>query len=165
MGNDLFGGGQAHARRTDPATSYQAAAAVTPDLRSLQGQVADYARRAGVGGFTDAQLSADLDDDGSTFRTRRSELTDRNIILDSGQRRRWGDSLRSRIVWVHRDFFPDAPAVLDAPAGPATEADKLEGRVKAEQLEGFARNLAKEGREMLAGELQLAAQIMRKLSR
>lgn len=161
--SDLFSGGEAHARRTDPATSHQAADVITPDLRQLQSRVADYAKRQGQGGFTDAQMSADLEDETSTFRTRRSELTARNIILDSGGRRQWGDSPRQRIVWVHRDFVPDAPPITDAPA-PPTPGEKAEGKVMAGKLQAYSASVLKEGRTMFAAELAEAAALMQRLA-
>ena len=157
--SDLFrGGDQAHARRDDPATSHEAAGAVTPDLRALQARVVDFAKRAGARGFTDAELSEALDDATSTFRTRRAELTARNIILDSGMTRRHGESTRSRIVWVHRDYFPGAPPIVEPPE-PIAPADRAEARRKAAQLAGFAISLRKEGRTALADELQSAADL------
>lgn len=162
---DLFSapGGQAHARRTDPGTSHEAADAVTPDLRQLQARVADYAKRKGYSGFTDAEMSQDLDDSGSTYRTRRSELTARNIILDSGERRTWGDSPRLRIVWMHRDYVRNAPAICEPPKPPSDE-DRAEGRDMAIKLTGYAASMKKEGRQMFADELNDAAAIMKRLS-
>lgn len=154
---------RAYARRSDPETSHEAAAAVTPDLRLLQARVADYAKRKGPTGFTDAELSHDLEDEGSTFRTRRAELTARNIILDCGQRRRWGESTRSRIVWVHRDWVRDAPPVCEAPV-PATPEDKAEGRAWAAKLSIYAVSMRKEGRAAFADDLVAAAAVMQKLS-
>lgn len=98
----------AHARRTDPGTSHEAARAVTPGITELQAVVERYALERGPEGFTDAAMSDALDDASSTFRTRRSELTVRGIILDSGRRAKHGDSDRNRIVWVHRSFVPGA---------------------------------------------------------
>jgi hypothetical protein len=160
---DLFAPGQAHARRDDPETSHEAAAAVTPDLRQLQARVADYARRAGPDGFTDAQMEDDLDDPGSTLRTRRSELTARNIVLDSGRTRRHGDSARQRIIWLHRDFVPGAPPVCEPPA-PATPADRAEGKAMSARLGVLAASLRREGRSALADELERAGAIMGKLA-
>lgn len=104
--SDLF----AHARRDDPQTSHEAAAAITPGLGELQAEVERYALAAGPIGFTDAAMSEALDDPSSTYRTRRSELTDKGIILDSGRRAKHGESDRNRIVWVHRSFMPEQPA-------------------------------------------------------
>lgn len=153
----------AHARRFDPSTSHQAAEAITPDLRQLQARVADYARRKGPDGFMDAQMSDDLEDSSSTLRTRRSELTARNIVLDSGRRRRWGESPRQRIVWVHRDFVPDAPPIRE-PVAPASDADRAEGRAMAQELEGSARQMRNEGRTMFADRLVAIAGTLRRLA-
>lgn len=165
MSDDLFDppGGAAHARRTDPETSHDAADSVTPDLRQLQARVADYAKRRGRLGFTDAQMSNDLQDPGSTLRTRRSELTARNIILDSGERRTFGESARQRIVWVHRDFVKNPPAICEPPK-PATDEDRADGRDMATKLAGYAASMKKEGRTMFADELNEAADIMRRLA-
>lgn len=154
---------RAHARLTDPQTSHQAADAITPDLPALQARVADYARRAGPGGFTDAQMEDDLDDQGSTYRTRRRELAARNIVIDSGQTRRYGESTRQRIVWLHRDFVPHAPPVCDAPAV-VTDVDREAGRAWAKRLEAMADSLRREGRSMLADELVAAAGSLKRLS-
>lgn len=163
--SDLFNApaDQAHARRTDPKTSHQAADSVTPDLRQLQARVADYAKRRGLSGFTDAEMSHDLKDDTSTYRTRRSELTARNIILDSGERRTFGESTRQRIVWKHRDYVKNAPSVCDPPK-PASDEDRADGRDMAIKLAGFAVSMKKEGRAMFADELSEAAAIMKRLS-
>jgi len=160
--SDLFGG-KAHARREDPETSHEAADSVTPALRQLQAKVADYAKRRGRVGFTDAQMSNDLNDPGSTLRTRRSEMTARNIIVDSGERRTFGDSARQRIVWKHRDFVPGAPPICEPPTPPSDE-DRAEGRDMAIKLAEYAASQRKEGRAMFADELVEAAAIMKKLS-
>lgn len=165
MTDDLFAGGgdRAHARRYDPGTSHQAADAVTPDLKALQARVADFAKRTGQSGFTDAQMEDELGDAGSTLRSRRAELTARNIILDSGVTRTYGYSTRRRIVWVHRDFFPNAPDVCE-PAKPATDEERAEAREMAGKLSRFSESLKREGRTALSNELALAAALMRKLA-
>jgi hypothetical protein len=166
MSDDLFtggGGDRAYARRYDPGTSHQAADAVSPDLKALQARVADFARRAGQSRFTDAQMEDELGDAGSTLRSRRSELTARNIILDSGLTRTYGYSTRQRIVWVHRDFVPNAPPVCE-PAKPATDEERAEAREMASKLARFAVSMMREGRAMFSNELALAAELMRKLA-
>ncbi|MFL6864082.1 MAG: hypothetical protein ACJ8DZ_13895 [Allosphingosinicella sp.] len=164
MGDLLSGSaGQAHARRRDPDTSHQAADSVTPELRQMQVRVAEFAKGRGVSGFTDAEMSSVLKDDGSTYRTRRSELTARNIIIDSGERRAWGDSSRMRIVWRHRDYVKNPPPVCDPPK-PATDEDRADGRDMAIKLAGYAASMKKEGRAMFSEELAEAAAIMRRLS-
>ena len=79
---------EAHTRASDPDTSHEAAAAVTPNLRELQARVEAFAIAAGPSGFIDVDMQNALEDTGSTLRTRRSELTARNIVLDSGLRRK-----------------------------------------------------------------------------
>lgn len=113
QGEPLPAGFHAHARRTDPGTSHEAAAAVTPNLNALQMRVEQYARQRRYVGFTDAEMAHHLDDSGSTLRTRRAELVERNIILDSGRTRTFGDSPRKRIVWVHRDHAENPPAIRE----------------------------------------------------
>lgn len=155
----------AHTRRHDPGTSYAAADAVTPNLRELQARVEGYARRRGPDGFTDAELSSDLDDPGSTYRTRRAELVARNIVFDSGVRRRFGDSPRKRIVWVHRDFVPGAPAICD-PAGKVSRDDRETALQMASEMTGpIAARLRDGGNFNLARRIAECADMMRRLVR
>lgn len=109
MVEDLF----AHARRSDPQTSHDAAAAVTPKLNELQRKVENYAGLIGSHGFTDAEMAEYFESTKSTLRTRRAELAERNIIVDSGKTRTFGDSPRQRIVWIHRDFAKNPPPVRE----------------------------------------------------
>ena len=154
---------QAHARRTDPDTSHEAAEAVTPGLRELQQRVEAYARSAGLQGFTDAEMEAALDDAGSTLRTRRSELAARNIVLDSGLRRTFGDSPRRRIVWLHRSFVDNPPPVCDAPRV-LTHEERGRGLEHARVLEAGARQMAREGRTAFAEQLTEAAAYVRSVA-
>ena len=62
-------------RRDDPFTSYQAAGGVVHKLRAIQIRVLDELKRAGQMGLTDFDLEERCGSHGSTFRTRRSELT------------------------------------------------------------------------------------------
>lgn len=151
---------QAHARVTDPQTSHDAARAVTPDLRALQSRVADYARRRGPDGFTDAEMSDAMEDSGSTLRSRRAELTERNIILNSGRKRRAGPSQRFRVIWVHRDHLPDAPPVREAVAGEADEARQL-----ATSMFRTAHGLRVTGQPSVAEMMDRGARMIQRLSR
>jgi hypothetical protein len=65
---------RAFARRTDPATSHEAAARVTPTLTALQKLVLAYARSCGAHGFTDEEMNRHFRTTGSTYRTRRKEM-------------------------------------------------------------------------------------------
>lgn len=155
---DLF----AHARRTDPDTSHEAAEAVTPDLRELQRRVEAYALRKGAAGFVDAEMEEEMGDGGSTYRTRRSELTARNIILDTGGRGRWGDSPRRRIIWAHRNYIPGAPPVSE-PAQPLGKDDRAKAAAHAATMESAARQMRSEGRTLFAQSLDECAAFLRGL--
>ena len=160
---------QAHARATDPETSHQAAEAITPGLPQLQARVERYAIDAGPRGFTDLQMCADFGDPSSTYRTRRSELTDRNIILDSGKRRLEGDSARQRVVWVHRSHAAKAgvmaPPLLPPPPAAAQELElKREARALAAQHIAWAQQMRAEGRAMFADHLEAAAGVLAQLA-
>lgn len=86
----------------DPDTSREAAAAIADKRSKIQALVEGYARKVGPTGFTDQNLSDFFGTGGSTYRTRRAELTTRGVIVDSGFRS-VADSGRRMIVWVHRD--------------------------------------------------------------
>ena len=166
MAADLFGEGgpKAHARRSDPETSHQAAAAVTPGLNALQQRVEAWAMRQ-PGGFLDIDACEAMPDlGGSTVRTRRAELAQRNIILDSGKRQKPEGASTPHTVWVHRQFVKDAPPIMEPVDGPSS-ADRDAARAAAARLDGWARSLKAEGRSMLADGLAEAAEIMRKLAR
>lgn len=90
-------------RTEDPDTSREAAESIVEKRTKLQRVVEEYAKRIGPVGFTDQQLSTFFGTAGSTYRTRRAELTDRGTILDSGLRS-VAASGRRMIVWIHSDF-------------------------------------------------------------
>lgn len=156
---------RAHARSTDPQTSHEAADAITPHVPILRQRVHIYAHARGSMGFCDAQMETEIDEPGSSLRTRRAELTERNIILDSGRTMKFGDSPRERIVWVHRDFVDNPPPILRAKQAPA-QPDHLkeQAKVTALVLDGFAVSLNKEGRSALARELTATADLLRQLA-
>ena len=85
-------------RRSDPSTSFQAAARVAGNLNELQQKVLDALVSAGASGMTDLELQYRLGDHGSTFRTRRAELVEAKLVVDSGRTRRLAGS--NRIVWI-----------------------------------------------------------------
>lgn len=156
---------RAHARSTDPGTSHAAADAATLGIERQRRLVLEFAHQRGSQGFVDAELEERHPDESpSGLRTRRSELVERNLVLDSGMRRRWGDSPNQRIVWRHRDYHPGAPPVRD-PTPKVGNAEKEKGRAAARQLDEFAVAMRKEGRGMFADALAEAAELMRCLSR
>lgn len=155
----------AHTRQDDPETSRQAAEAVSPHLTAIQSKVAAYARRKGIAGFTDAEMADELEDCSSTFRTRRAELTDRMIIIDSGQRRTYGASPRERIVWLHRDFVQDAPDVILNPQPPINDSDKARARVLGPSLIEIADMLRRHKYETIANKIEEAGQLLERFGR
>lgn len=97
-------------RSTDPETSRIAADLQTADRRTrMQRVVEDYARSRPEG-FTDWDLCSDLTGTpGSTLRSRRNELVDKGVIVDTGRRvRAKAYSGRLGIVWQHVSFRREA---------------------------------------------------------
>lgn len=91
----------AHARNTDLDTSHEAAEFISPHIRELQRKVLAYAFRCGYGGFTDVALNRHFGTTSSTYRTRRSELVAKGLIVDSGERvKNPGERGRRHAVWV-----------------------------------------------------------------
>ena len=98
-------------RSTDPDTSRDAAGSVIPKLGKIQKQVLSvFKDDAGiVTGFTDEELTAicrnkfflfkKYTGDNSCFRTRRSELTAKGMIVYSGKKRKTLSGRMAR-VWI-----------------------------------------------------------------
>lgn len=74
-------------RKSSPDTSREAAAYVHPKLTRLQALVMDWAK--GAGRFTDKDLVREMQrqhgGEPSTWRTRRSELRDAGLIVQTGK--------------------------------------------------------------------------------
>jgi hypothetical protein len=90
-------------RTEDIDTSVEAALKIFPKLSVLQTWVLRYAIQRGSDGFTDQDLCIWADNHGSTFRSRRSELTALGLIQDSGTRVPL-KSGRQAVVWVYYKF-------------------------------------------------------------
>lgn len=105
---------RAHTRTGDPQTSFAAARAVDPKLTEIQRRVIAFAESKGHYGFTDLELTEELEDSTSTLRSRRAELADRNILINSHRTRQSGTTHR-RIVWIHRRFAASPPPIKDPP--------------------------------------------------
>lgn len=89
-------------RRTDPRTSYEAADGVIHKLRATQIRVLNELKKAGSEGLTDFDLEEICQDHGSNFRTRRSELVDVGLVVDSGRTKIQKGS--RRIVWIAAEY-------------------------------------------------------------
>jgi hypothetical protein len=151
-------------RPGDPETSREAAEAIYPHLNEIQAEVERYARDRRDEGFTDAQLAEHFQDSTSTYRTRRSELSDRNIIVDSGRRAKHGDSERNRVVWVHREWIATPPPLRDPPTPKASAAEIQEAQLIAAKLPIEARGLRGMGMAPLADYLDRTAELLSKLA-
>lgn len=91
----------AHARTTDPATSHRAAASLT-NLRPAQEEVLALFRKYGP--MIDEEMLSRAGDEQvkqtpSGLRTRRSELVEAGLMVDSGEQRPT-PSGHNAIVWV-----------------------------------------------------------------
>jgi hypothetical protein len=157
-----------HSARSAPETSSEAAEKIKPRLPSIRQRVMDFALDAGAAGFIDEELTGLAEDERLFHRSiipRRVELNDEGWIVDSGRRRNNGPG-NSCVIWLHRDFADDPPALRARETRDSSEKakTKAEGREMAGKLEQWATSMAREGRAMFAGGLQDAARIMRKLA-
>jgi hypothetical protein len=87
-----------NARVSDPSTSHEAAARIATTMSDTQKLVLDFIRSRGTSGCTDLDIQRRFGNHGSTYRTRRAELTALGLVRDSGLRV-MQDKGR-RIVWV-----------------------------------------------------------------
>lgn len=85
-------------RRESRQTSIDAAQSIVPSLTEIQNAVLQYANTMPTG-FTDDQMNRHFQSYGSTYRTRRAELTAKNLIVDSGKLARL-PSGRNATVWL-----------------------------------------------------------------
>lgn len=97
-------------RKHDPETSREAAESIVDELTSLQEEVLAYAKDRGPLGFTDHELNMHFHCFGSTYRSRRSELTRLGKIVPTASRRKM-PSGRNAIVWLHKDHDDGASSL------------------------------------------------------
>jgi len=90
-------------RRESRQTSIDAAESIVPSLTDIQNAVLQYANTMPTG-FTDDQMNRHFQTYGSTYRTRRAELTAKNLIVDSGKLARL-PSGRNATVWVLAQYM------------------------------------------------------------
>lgn len=89
---DLFG--EAHARRTDPATSAEAAVKVSATATELEAKVLEWLKARGALGGTSAECAQETGLSRVTVSPRFAPLARKLKIKDSGERR------DRSIVWV-----------------------------------------------------------------
>jgi hypothetical protein len=90
-------------RKENPDTSKEAAESIQKSRVRIRSEVVSYALMRGAEGFTDESLSRWFLCNGSSYRTRRSELTKSGVIVPSRKRARLASG-RHAVVWVHKDY-------------------------------------------------------------
>lgn len=88
----------AHARKTDPVTSHEAAEAITPSLNKIEQGIYDALCSFLPGGATADEI---VEASGIQYRTvtpRLKPMCRKGFVADSGEFKR-GDSGRRQIVW------------------------------------------------------------------
>ena len=89
---------QAPARRTDPETAHEAAAANQPERFTMRRDVLLMLQRKGPRGATDWEISEELGILRTSAGKRRHELVALGLVENSGQRRET-DTGSTAIVW------------------------------------------------------------------
>jgi hypothetical protein len=154
----------APARRTDPDTSHKAGKEVAAAVPTMREQVLAFALEAGEGGFIDEELvNRFLGSPESSYRKRRSELSQERWIIDTGGRRQ-NSFGNEEIVWVHRDFIVQPAPLLEREQAAARDKLAADGRAMAAKLATYGKSMMKEGRAMFAAELADAARLMAALA-
>jgi hypothetical protein len=90
-------------RLHDPDTSKYAAESIVDSLTLIQKDVLAFAKDQGERGFTDYELGNAFHNNGSTYRSRRAELTKSGMIVPTQNRRKM-PSGRNAVVWKHREY-------------------------------------------------------------
>lgn len=85
-------------RRKSKDTSIAAAASIAPEVPNIQAQVYAYAKQRGGQGFTDDQLNEHFKTTKSTYRSRRADLVEQGLIIDTGIRAK-NEGGRFTIIW------------------------------------------------------------------
>lgn len=85
-------------RNPDHATSIAAAKSVYPDLSDKQAEVLSFAKDQ-PDGFTDLELYHALGGAEATYRKRRTELTEKGLIVDTGTTRKHPGRRTPHTVW------------------------------------------------------------------
>lgn len=160
MSDDLFAIPDKRSRRSDPDTSREAAKKIEPFVPTIRQLVEKFAREAGHAGFIDEDLSIQFGAENvSSYRTRRAELTDMNIILDTGKRRH-NEAGNECIVWIHREFVAQPPMPKERNMRPAP--DVVNEALKT--LDDWQAQMWREGR-LFAPRLQEAINIVKAATR
>lgn len=122
------------ARNPDQRTSILAAQRVR--RVPIREYVIEFAQSRAQAGFTDEDLlNSKPGQPESSLRTRRNELMQENYLLDSGRTltNRRGQEM---IVWVHRDFHPSPPPIVErvVPESPKALIARLKALLDAHHI-------------------------------
>ena len=90
-------------RPYDPSTSKEAATFIVKQLTDLQDEVLEYAKNVALLGFTDEDMNRHFNCTGSTYRSRRAELTRQGWIVPTQQRKRLSSGRRA-VVWIYKEY-------------------------------------------------------------
>jgi hypothetical protein len=101
MLSDFFDSYRLH-RADDRITSIEAAEAIAPKIGKIQKLVLDFAEGKRAFGFTDIDLNTFFNSTSSTYRSRRAELTEIGLIVDTGMFRMVNG--KRHTIWVHKDY-------------------------------------------------------------
>jgi hypothetical protein len=167
VSGDLFGPGvgPAPSRRTDPDTSHKAGAAIGPAVLPIRDQVLRFAIQRAEFGFIDDELKTAFPDaPESSYRKRRSELSEERLLVDTTKRRRNSHG-NEEIVWIHRQFASQPAPVQERQSPTQRDETKRQGQAMARDMRQWAKSMKKEGRAMFADGLERAAYLMELLSR
>jgi len=105
--DDYYGNGfddlplfnRAHARKTDPVTSHEAAKAITPSLNKIEQGIYDALCSFLPKGATSDEI---VEASGIQYRTvtpRLKPMCKKGFVVDSGEHKR-GESGRRQIIWM-----------------------------------------------------------------
>jgi hypothetical protein len=89
---------QAHARKTDPVTSHEAAEAITPLLNKVEQGIYDALCSFLPKGATSDEISEASKIQYRTVTPRLKPMCKKGFVVDSGEHKR-GDSGRRQIIW------------------------------------------------------------------
>ena len=90
---------QAHARKTDPVTSHEAAEAITPSLNKIEQGIYDALCSFLPKGATSDEISEASGIQYRTVTPRLKPMCKKGFVVDSGEHKR-GDSGRRQIIWM-----------------------------------------------------------------
>lgn len=152
-----------HTGRFDPRTSHRAARRLKPGRLTIRDRVLSFA--ADRPEFIDEDLvDAFPDAPESSYRKRRTELTEEGWIVDSERTRNNRDG-NAEIVWVYRSKHPSPPPLRSRRATKATKGEvRAQAEAHATRLDQFAASMKKEGRGPFANALLDAADFIRNVT-